>query len=117
MIGIGPAEVTLEGRDGGAEHIPSRAVWPPAPPRPGLAGRLAELDRAERDHAGRVTVEADLTLPGHPEVFAVGDMIRARDPGGEPVVRCPVSHPPRCSKGVTRPGSSARGYEGLHGVS
>ena len=31
-------------------------------------------------------VEADLTLPGHPEVFAIGDMVRARDPGGEPVV-------------------------------
>src|SRR5204863_2372593 len=25
-------------------------------------------------------------LPGHPEVFAIGDMVRARDPGGEPVV-------------------------------
>jgi NADH dehydrogenase len=52
----------------------------------GLAGRLAELTGAERDRAGRITVEADLTLPGHAEVFALGDMVRVRDRGGEPVV-------------------------------
>jgi NADH dehydrogenase len=36
-----------------------------------------------------VTVEADLTLPGHPEVIALGDMVRIRDrdvlPGVAPV--------------------------------
>ena len=34
------------------------------------------------DRAGRVTVESDLTLPGHPEVFAVGDMVRVRGADG-----------------------------------
>ncbi|MGK4277544.1 NAD(P)/FAD-dependent oxidoreductase, partial [Escherichia coli] len=29
---------------------------------------------AEVDRAGRISVLPDLTLPGHPEVFAVGDM-------------------------------------------
>jgi len=32
-----------------------------------------------------VTVEADLTLPGHPEVFALGDMVRVRGSDGSPV--------------------------------
>src|SRR5829696_8632958 len=87
VIGIDAAGVTLEGRDGGAERIPSRAViWAAGVTASSLAGRLAELTGAERDRAGRVTVEADLTLPGHPEVFAIGDMVRARDPRGEPVV-------------------------------
>jgi NADH:quinone reductase (non-electrogenic) len=87
VIAIDAAEVMLEGRDGGAERIPSRAVvWAAGVTASGLAGRLAQLTGAERDRAGRVTVEADLTLPGHPEVFAIGDMVRARDPGGEPVV-------------------------------
>jgi NADH:ubiquinone reductase (H+-translocating) len=87
VIGIDAAEVTLEGRDGDAERIPSRAVvWAAGVTASGLAGRLGELTGAERDRAGRVTVEADLTLPGHPEVFAIGDMVRVRDPGGEPVV-------------------------------
>jgi NADH dehydrogenase len=52
----------------------------------GLAARLAELTGAERDRAGRVTVESDLTLPGHPEVFAIGDMVRVRDADGDAVV-------------------------------
>ena len=87
VTGIDAAEVKLEGGDGGAERIPSRVVvWAAGVTASGLAGRLAELTGAERDRAGRVTVEADLTLPGHPEVFAIGDMVRARDPGGEPVV-------------------------------
>jgi NADH:ubiquinone reductase (H+-translocating) len=32
-----------------------------------------------------VTVEPDLTLPGHPEVFALGDMVRVRSDGGATV--------------------------------
>ena len=77
--------VMLEGRDG-AERIASRAVvWAAGVTASGLAGRLAELTGAERDRAGRVTVESDLTLRGHPEVLALGDMIRVRDPAGEDV--------------------------------
>jgi NADH dehydrogenase len=34
------------------------------------------------DRAGRVTIEPDLTLPGHPEVLALGDMVRVRSPDG-----------------------------------
>ena len=46
---------------------------------------LAGLTGAEEDRAGRVTVEADLTLPGHPEVFALGDMVRVRDRDGSAI--------------------------------
>jgi NADH dehydrogenase len=52
----------------------------------GLAARLAEQTGAEVDRAGRVAVEPDLTLPGHREVFALGDMVRVRGEDGEPVV-------------------------------
>jgi NADH dehydrogenase len=87
VTGIDAAGVTLDGLDGGAERIASRAVvWAAGVTASGLAGRLAELTGAEPDRAGRVTVEPDLTLPGHPEVFAIGDMVRVRDPSGEPVV-------------------------------
>ena len=51
----------------------------------GLASQLAELTGAEQDRAGRVTVEADLTLPGHPEVFALGDMVRVRGRDGSAI--------------------------------
>jgi NADH dehydrogenase len=87
VTGIDGAGVTLEGRDGDAERIASRAVvWAAGVTASGLAVKLAELTGAERDRAGRITVEADLTLPGHPEVFAIGDMVRVRHRGGEPVV-------------------------------
>jgi NADH:ubiquinone reductase (H+-translocating) len=86
VVGIDAAGVMLEGGDGGAERIASRAVvWAAGVMASGLAGRLAELTGAELDSAGRVTVEPDLTLPGRPEVFAIGDMVRVRGPGGEPV--------------------------------
>jgi NADPH-dependent 2,4-dienoyl-CoA reductase/sulfur reductase-like enzyme len=87
VIGINAAGVTLEGADGGMERIPSRAVvWAAGVTASRLAGKLAELTGAERDRAGRVTVESDLTLPGHPEVFAIGDMIRVRNGSGDPIV-------------------------------
>ena len=82
VTGIDPDGVTM-----GEERIPSRTViWAAGVTASALAGRLAELSGAESDRAGRVTVEPDLTLPGHPEVFALGDMVRVRQPGGEPVV-------------------------------
>ena len=65
----------------GEERIPARTViWAAGVQASSLAARLAELTGAELDRAGRISVEPDLTLPGHPEVFALGDMVR---PGGE----------------------------------
>jgi NADH dehydrogenase len=37
------------------------------------------------DRAGRVVVEPDLTIPGHPEIFVIGDTAAVRDPEGKPV--------------------------------
>jgi NADH dehydrogenase len=37
---------------------------------------------AECDRAGRVIVGPDLTLPGHPEIFVIGDTARVEGPGG-----------------------------------
>ncbi|WP_343895287.1 NAD(P)/FAD-dependent oxidoreductase [Craurococcus roseus] len=40
---------------------------------------------AERDRQGRITVGADLSVPGRPGVFAVGDLVAATDGHGRPV--------------------------------
>jgi NADH dehydrogenase len=37
------------------------------------------------DRAGRVIVEPDLSIPGHPEVFVVGDAALTKDAGGKPL--------------------------------
>ena len=84
VTGVDAESVTID-----AERIPTRTVvWAAGVVASGLAATLADLTGAERDRAGRVTVEPDLTLPGHPEVFALGDMVRLHDsvlPGVAPV--------------------------------
>ena len=37
------------------------------------------------DRAGRVVVNADLTIPGHPEVFVIGDLAACTDAAGKPL--------------------------------
>jgi NADH dehydrogenase len=71
-ISAGSVEVEREGR---RERIPAETVvWAAGVTASPLARMLAEQSGAETDRAGRVVVEPDLTLPGHPEVFAFGDM-------------------------------------------
>jgi NADH dehydrogenase len=83
VVGVDGEGVAIEDGGGEPERIQSRTViWAAGVTASGLAKRLAELTGAESDRAGRVTVESDLTLPGHPEVFALGDMVRVRDSAG-----------------------------------
>jgi NADH dehydrogenase len=58
------------------ERIESHTVvWAAGVQASPLAGMLAEASGASTDRIGRIEVQPDLTLPGHPEVFAVGDMM------------------------------------------
>ena len=50
-----------------------------------LAGLLAKKSGAEIDRAGRVMIGPDCTLPGHPEVFVVGDMTCFLHQTGKPL--------------------------------
>ena len=63
--------VTPEGIGIGAEFIPLRNIFWAAGVK---ASPLGQSLGAPLDRAGRVIVGPDLTLPGHPEVFVVGDM-------------------------------------------
>ncbi len=84
VVGMDDAGVTVDG-----ERIETRTViWAAGVTASSLATKLGELTGAERDRAGRVAVAPDLTLPGHPEVFALGDMVRVDGtvlPGVAPV--------------------------------
>ena len=44
-----------------------------------LAGELAKATGAEQDRMGRIKVLPDLTVPGHPEISVVGDMMSRDD--------------------------------------
>src|SRR4029453_24524 len=87
LIAVDGESVTIDDESGTPERTaPRTVVWAAGVTASSLASRLAELTGAEVDRAGRLTVEPDLTLPGHPEVFALGDMVRVRDTSGASVV-------------------------------
>jgi len=86
VVGIDEDSVTIAEKDGDTETIPTKTViWAAGVTANPLARELGQLTGAEVDKAGRLTVEGDLTLPGHPEVIALGDMVRVRGTDGEPV--------------------------------
>ena len=86
VVDVDEAGVTIERANAPTQRIAARTVvWAAGVTASGLASALAELTGAEQDSAGRVTVEADLTLPGHPELFALGDMVRIRHRDGSAI--------------------------------
>src|SRR6516164_2919219 len=71
--------VTVAGPDGD-RRVPARTkIWAAGVQASPLAAALAAATGADTDRTGRVAVLPDCSLPGHPEVFAVGDMVRLND--------------------------------------
>jgi NADH dehydrogenase len=71
---IDRAGIEVDGPNG-RERIDARTViWAAGVRASHLADQLADQTGAEADRSGRLTVNGDLTLPGHPEVFALGDL-------------------------------------------
>src|SRR4051812_7773392 len=67
--------ITVEGPEG-RETIRTRTrIWAAGVQASPLATMLAEKAGVETDRAGRILVNPDCTVPGHPEVFAIGDMV------------------------------------------
>jgi NADH dehydrogenase len=80
VVGVDVFGVEVEGRDGERSRIDAyTTVWAAGVQASPLAAKLAEACGAKVDRAGRIPVLPDLTLPGHPEVFAVGDMAALDD--------------------------------------
>ena len=60
----------------GEERIRTRTrIWAAGVRASPLAKQLADGAGAQVDRAGRVLVNPDCTLPGRPEVYAIGDMV------------------------------------------
>ena len=75
VVGVDAFGVDVAGADGSKSRIESHTtIWAAGVQASPLAAELAEASGAELDRAGRIQVLPDLTLPGHPEVFAIGDM-------------------------------------------
>jgi NADH dehydrogenase len=80
VVGIEPDRVEIQARGRATEAMAARTVvWAAGVTASPLAAALADGARTDVDRAGRVTVEPDLALRGHPNAFAIGDMVRVRD--------------------------------------
>ena len=69
-------------KSGGSERIAARTViWAAGVAASPLGAELARSGGATLDRAGRVVVAPDLSLPGHPDVWVVGDLAAALSHG------------------------------------
>jgi NADH:ubiquinone reductase (H+-translocating) len=75
VVGVDAFGVDVASADGSKSRIDTHtAIWAAGVQASPLAAKLAEASGADVDRAGRIEVLPDLTVPGHPEVFAIGDM-------------------------------------------
>jgi NADH dehydrogenase len=78
VTGIDTHGVTLDG----ARVIPSACVvWAAGV----AASPVAKWLNVEADRVGRVAVQWDLSVPGHPDIFVIGDCALAKDQKGNPL--------------------------------
>jgi NADH:ubiquinone reductase (H+-translocating) len=83
VVDVSGESVAIRGPDGNVEQVGTRTVvWAAGVTASGLAATLANAAGISVDPSGHVTVGPDLTLPGHPDVLAIGDMVRVLTPDG-----------------------------------
>ena len=72
--------VDVKGPDGSVQRYSAKTkIWAAGVATSPLAKTLADATGAACDHSGRIKVKPDCSLPGHPEVFVVGDMMNFND--------------------------------------
>ncbi len=75
VVGVDGTGIEVEDAQGRRRIESVCKVWAAGVSASPLGALLAEQSGAGLDRAGRIEVQPDLSLPGHPEVFVVGDMI------------------------------------------
>jgi NADH:ubiquinone reductase (H+-translocating) len=82
VLGQAVTECSADGVVYGGKTLQARTLIWAAGVR---ASPAAEWLGASTDRAGRLQVQPDLTVPGHPDIFAIGDTILIAGPDGKPV--------------------------------
>jgi NADH:ubiquinone reductase (H+-translocating) len=82
MLGQAVTECTADGVVYGGKSLPAKTLIWAAGVR---ASPAAEWLGAAADRAGRLQVLPDLTVAGHPDIFAIGDTVVIAGPDGNPV--------------------------------
>ncbi len=77
--------VTFE-HEGMPTRLPTKtALWAGGIAPTAFGERVAQRTGAPTDRAGRIKVNADLTVPDHPDIFVIGDLASAAGPGNAPL--------------------------------
>jgi NADH dehydrogenase len=85
VVDVRPDSVTIKSKTG-EERIATRTVlWGAGIKASPLGKILADRAGCEIDRSGRIIVRPDLTLPGHPEIMAIGDLANFSHQNGEPL--------------------------------
>jgi NADH dehydrogenase len=80
-MGSKVTDVSMDGlvvcdRDGRETRYEAATVlWTAGVEAPPVAAALAKATGAKRDHSGRIVVDENLSIPGHPEILVVGDVM------------------------------------------
>lgn len=85
VIGIDKKGITVESPEG-SEFIPARTVlWTTGVTASPLGKKLAEKTYVRTDTQGRIMVNPDLTIPGHKDIYVIGDMAHCPGKHGIPL--------------------------------
>jgi NADH dehydrogenase len=80
VTGVDATGLSVRARDGSERrHDAGTVLWTAGVEAPPLAAAVAEQTGAKTDRAGRIAVNDDLTIPGHPEISVLGDLMSLRD--------------------------------------
>ena len=86
VVEVDSEGVTFENEQGETERLATKTVLWAGGVHGGVFGRvLAERTGASIDRGGHIGVEPDLTIPGFPEIFVVGDLALRPGPDGKPL--------------------------------
>jgi NADH dehydrogenase len=83
---IQPHTVAMQHGEGAVEHMQAGTVlWAAGMKASPLGQVLANQAGAQLDRAGRIMVAPDLTVPGHPDIFIIGDLANFSHQTGQPL--------------------------------
>jgi NADH dehydrogenase len=77
--------VTIQTAEGDERIAANTVIWAAGVQAAGLTGVLARATGASTDRGGRIEINPDLTVPGHPEISAIGDMTHLDAADGRPL--------------------------------
>ncbi len=80
VTGVDADGLDVRGQDGETKRYAAGTVlWAAGVTAAPLADAVARAAGAEQDRTGRIKVTPELTVPGHPEIFVVGDVMSLDD--------------------------------------